>query len=83
VAATRSPLDIFLAAVPGGGRKVGGQFLLRCPVHLDRRPSLAVRELADDSLLVYCHAGCQTEDVLDALGLEWSDLFPGRASAWR
>lgn len=82
MAATSSPLDTFLAAVPGGGRKVGGQFLLRCPSHPDRRPSLAVRELPDGSLLVKCHAGCDTEAVLDALGLSWWDLFPERASAW-
>ena len=81
--AAPTPLETFLAAVPGGGRKAGGQYLLRCPVHHDRRPSLAVRELADDSLLVHCHAGCPTEEVLDALGLDWADLFPQRASEWR
>jgi hypothetical protein len=80
VTATSSPLDTFLAAVPGGGRKVGGQYLVRCPGHNDRRPSLAVRELANGSLLVRCHAGCETEDVLDALGLDWGDLFSERAS---
>jgi putative DNA primase/helicase len=70
------PLDTFLAAVPDGGRKVGGQHLMRCPVHPDKRPSLAVRELADGKLLVHCHAGCTTADVLDALGLRWRDLRP-------
>lgn len=70
------PLDTFLAAVPGGGREVGGQWFCRCPAHSDKRPSLAVRERADDSLLVHCHAGCATEDVLDALDLSFSDLFP-------
>jgi len=72
-----TPLSTFLAAVaPGGGRKVSGQYLCRCPVHADRRASLAVRELADGKLLVHCHAGCTTADVLDALGLRWRDLRP-------
>ena len=73
------PLDTFLAAVPNGGRKVGGQYLVRCPAHDDRRPSLAIRERDDGSLLVRCHAGCATEDILDALGFDFADLYPERA----
>ena len=72
------PLDTFLAAAPGGGRKVGGQYLVRCPVHDDQKPSLGVRERDDGSLLVRCYAGCATEDILDALGLEFADLYPER-----
>jgi hypothetical protein len=71
-----TPLATFLAAVPDGGQQVAGQWLVRCPVHDDKRPSLAVRELADGKLLVHCHAGCTTADVLDALGLRWRDLRP-------
>jgi len=70
------PLTTFLAAVPDGGRKVGGQYLMRCPTHPDKRPSLAVRELVDGTLLVHCHAGCATPDVLTALGLRFRDLRP-------
>ena len=73
------PLDTFLAAVPDGGRKVGGQYLVRCPAHDDKRPSLAIRERHDGALLVRCHAGCATEDILDALGLGFADLYPERA----
>lgn len=73
------PLDTFLAAAPAGGRKVGGQHLLRCPAHDDRRPSLAVRELDDGRLLVRCYAGCATEDILAALDLGFADLYPERA----
>ena len=72
------PLDTFLAVVPGGGRKVGGQWLFRCPAHDDRRPSLAVRERDDGVLLIRCHAGCANEDVLLALGLDFADLYPER-----
>jgi len=73
------PLDTFLAAVPDGGRKVGGQYLVSCPAHDDRRPSLGVRELDDGRLLVRCYAGCATEDILNALDLEFADLYPERA----
>jgi hypothetical protein len=70
-----TPLDTLSAALPGG-RRVGGSWLFRCPVHEDRRPSLGVRELADGKLLVRCYAGCATADVLQALGLRFGDLFP-------
>ena len=76
------PLDTFLAAVPDGGRKVGGQYLVRCPAHDDQRPSLGVRELDDGRLLLRCYAGCATEDILTTLGLEWRDLFPTQTSSW-
>jgi hypothetical protein len=74
-----NPLDTLLASVPGGGRRVGGQYVMRCPAHQDKRPSLAVRERDDGVLLIRCHAGCPSSDVLDALGLSWSDLYPDDA----
>lgn len=69
-------LNTFMSrADPAGtARRAGGQWLLRCPVHEDRRASLAVRESHDGRLLVHCHAGCTTADVLTALGLRWADL---------
>jgi hypothetical protein len=69
-----APLDRF-TAVAGPGRRVGAGLIFRCPVHEDRRPSLGVKEAADGRLLVRCYAGCETADVLAALGLSWRDLF--------
>jgi putative DNA primase/helicase len=69
------PLDVVLAAVPGS-RRAGGQYLARCPVHEDRRASLAVRELPDGRVLIHCHAGCATLHVLEALRLSFRDLRP-------
>lgn len=71
-----TPLARFLAAVPGGGRKAGSQWFARCPVHPDKRASLALREADAGKLLVRCYAGCATSDVLDALGLRFADLYP-------
>lgn len=47
------------------------------PVHGndDRRPSLSVKEGDDGRALVYCHAGCETLEIVEALGLSMSDLF--------
>jgi hypothetical protein len=56
-------------------RRAGGGWVARCPAHKDRSPSLSVREGADGRVLVYCHAGCRTEDVVAAIGLSMRDLF--------
>jgi hypothetical protein len=59
-------------------RQIGpGRWLARCPAHDDHRPSLSVKETEDGRLLLYCWAGCETRDILEVLGLEFRDLFPG------
>ena len=51
-----------------------GKWMACCPAHQDKSPSLAINE-ADDRILVHCFAGCETSDVIAALGLTVSDLF--------
>lgn len=53
-----------------------GRWVARCPAHEDRSPSLSVRQLDDGRTLIHCHAGCAPGDVLAAVGLSMSDLFP-------
>ena len=52
------------------------RWVSRCPSHEDHRPSLAIRLLDGDRLLLHCFAGCSVHEVVDALGLCLSDLFP-------
>lgn len=52
----------------------GNSFLVTCPAHNDKVPSLHI-SLKDNTILLKCQAGCLTEDVLKALGIEMSDLF--------
>ncbi len=52
-----------------------GGYKARCPAHEDENPSLSVSEGDEGRVLLYCHAGCEIEAVLEALGLEMSDLF--------
>lgn len=47
-----------------------------CPAHSDKEASLTITR-GTDSVLIHCHAGCKTEDVLQAAGLKMSDLFYG------
>lgn len=48
----------------------------RCPAHDDRNPSLSISESSDGKVLLHCHAGCSSEDVLRMSGLQQNDLFP-------
>ncbi|MEW8001048.1 MAG: hypothetical protein AB2777_21160 [Candidatus Thiodiazotropha endolucinida] len=51
-----------------------GKWMARCPSHKDKTPSLSI-SLRGESIALYCHAGCSTEDVLDSIGLTFSDLY--------
>lgn len=59
-----------------GVRKSGGGYLAKCPAHNDHTPSLSVTRNGD-KVLVHCHAGCDVEAVLGAVGLTKRDLFLG------
>jgi hypothetical protein len=52
-----------------------GSYKGLCPSHDDREPSLSVSEGDDGRVLIKCFAGCATEEVVAALGLEMKDLF--------
>ena len=62
-----------------GVHGAGTQYVARCPVHGDSKPSLSIGQGQDGRVLLKCHAGCDTADILDALGLQTSDLFPETA----
>lgn len=48
-----------------------------CPAHADKNPSLAISETSDGVVLLKCWAGCTTQNIVSAIGLELRDLFPG------
>lgn len=50
-----------------GGTWHGSYGMIRCPVHNDKTPSVSLRD-GDSALLVKCHAGCDSTQVLKALG---------------
>jgi len=57
-------------------KKSGKGYLARCPAHNDKSPSLSLVELPDGRILMKCFAECMIQDVLVAIGLSLSDLFP-------
>ncbi|EOU1988693.1 hypothetical protein C4D27_07980 [Clostridium perfringens] len=46
----------------------------KCPCHDDKNASLTISHKGDKTFL-YCHAGCETNDILESVGLKMSDLF--------
>lgn len=58
-------------------RASGNGYSTRCPCngHTDRRPSFSISQSSDDTILMYCHAGCSFETICEELGIAPSDLF--------
>lgn len=76
-----APLDRIVSALEARDcrpRKSGDGVTSRCPAHEDKRASLSASEGKDGRALVKCFTGCETADIVKALGLEMTDLFPPR-----
>ena len=52
-------------------------FQCLCPAHIDKQASLTV-SAGDKGLVLYCHSGCRTEDILGKIGLRYQDIMPER-----
>lgn len=59
-----------------GVSQQGNSYQALCPAHDDKKPSLSIATGDDGRVLLHCHAGCKTEDIVKELGLEMKDLFP-------
>src|SRR5215213_251235 len=74
------PLDKVLQRLEGV-RPVGEGYAARCPCpghgkgRGDVHPSLSVTEGDDGRVLLTCHAGCPSDEVVEALGPSLADLF--------
>jgi DNA primase len=62
-----------LDKVRGNGKN---SWMACCPAHDDRSPSLAISESSPDHILIKCFAGCEVADILSAIDLRMTDLFP-------
>lgn len=61
-----------------GVRMSGGSFSARCPAHEDNKPSLSLSVGKEQPVVLFCQAGCDSEDILKAIGLTWEDLCAQR-----
>lgn len=71
-------VDMLISRLAKVKRTGKDSWIACCPAHSDRTPSLTVRELEDGRILVHCFSGCAAVDVVAAVGLEMTDLFPDR-----
>jgi hypothetical protein len=71
--------DLLLSRLSGVKNTSQNKWLALCPAHDDRSPSLGITQI-DDRLLIRCFAGCGYLDVLAAIGLDASALFPDKVS---
>lgn len=72
-----------IARALGDGKEVSigdGAWNTRCPVHRDNGPSLTVKYGQGNRILIHCHAGCNSRDVIDAL--KSRDLWPRKTRVW-
>ena len=75
------PVELLLSRLEHVRANRNGTWVARCPAHDDRSPSLSIATGDDGKVLLHCFAGCGAVDVVEAVGLELSSLFP-ETPAW-
>lgn len=68
-------IDTFLSHVKGVKKAGRNAWMCNCPSHEDRSPSMKITHVEDGRVLIHCFAGCSTQDILGAVGLEMGDLY--------
>ncbi len=71
-------VDHLLARLDRVKRTGTDRWIASSPTREDKRPSLTIRELPDGRVLMHDFGGDSVEEILAAIGLEMSDLFPPR-----
>jgi Protein of unknown function (DUF3631) len=61
-----------------GVRQHGGYWKARCPAHDDNEASLSIARGTEQPVVFKCHAGCDRDLILDALGLALADVSKPR-----
>lgn len=70
-----TPVELVLSKIPSAKPHANGWQAL-CPAHADQNPSLSISEGKGGRVLLKCHAGCDTKDIVAALNLRMADLMP-------
>lgn len=73
-------IETILSRVQKVRKSSSNSWMACCPAHEDKNPSLSIRDLGDGRILLNCLAGCETLDVLGAVGMEWSDVMPEKVA---
>lgn len=54
-------------------KRNGDKVQCKCPCHDDKKASMTITN-NNGKILIHCHAGCSTDDILSSVGLTYSDL---------
>lgn len=55
-----------------------GSYIACCPAHDDRSPSLILSYGNNGGIVIHCFAGCSVQEIMAAVDMKMSDLFPRR-----
>jgi hypothetical protein len=70
--------DEIIARLDGVRERGPGRWSAKCPSHEDKSPSLSIRECDDGTILLHDFGGCDALSIVNAIGIEFADLFPAR-----
>jgi hypothetical protein len=71
-----SPVEKVLGRLEKYSERRNGEFRTRCPAHSGTSAdSLSIKGGDDGRALLYCHAGCEQQEIVEALDLGVVDLF--------
>ncbi len=83
---TSDPVQLLLSKLDGVKPSGTGKWIARCPAHADVQQSLGIKFPGDNgAVILTCYAGCDTKQIVAALGMGMSDLWspkekPARAA---
>ena len=72
------PITEILLPKLEGVRQLGGYWKALCPAHEDREASMTIGRGTSQPVVIRCHAGCDSADILANIGLAWTDLCEPR-----
>jgi hypothetical protein len=76
-----APIEVLLSRLDGVRQVRSNQWMSRCPHHNGDGTSLSIKNEDNGYILLYCFAHeCEAGDILSAVGMTVSDLFPERLS---
>jgi hypothetical protein len=71
-----NPIDHLLSKLESVKRTGPNTWIFSVPTRKDKHPSGTIRELPDGRILMHDFGGDATAEILAAIGLTFSDLFP-------
>jgi len=72
----REVVDLVYCKTRRHPRVYGRGYMLLCPAHREKNPSLSICEGDNGAILMHCFKGCGIQDICNSIGIPVSALFP-------